>query len=111
VSDQQIMSAESSIQLPLPHDDPLKAHGQKAPVRSGSLLIWDARLAHCNFPNDSSRMRIVQYIQAAQADDTSIGPLCTNENLLPPRSQFELTPLGRRLYGFEPWPSAPCRQL
>ena len=38
------------------------------------------------------------------ADDPAIGPLCTDESLLPPRAQFELTPLGRRLYGFDPWP-------
>ena len=104
VPDASVMSAESSIQLPLPLGDPLKAQGAKAPVRAGSLLVWDARLAHCNFPNDSANMRVVQYIQAAEADDPAIGPLCTDERLLPPRDQFEPTPLGRRLYGFDPWP-------
>ena len=104
MSDASVMSAESSIQLLLPKGDPLKAQGAKVPVRAGDLLVWDARLAHCNFPNDSPNMRVVQYIQAAEADDPAIGPLCTDESLLPPRAQFELTPLGRRLYGFDPWP-------
>ena len=44
-----------------------------------------------------------RYVQAAEADDPGIGPLCTDEALLPPRHQLELTPLGRRLHGFEPW--------
>ena len=104
MSDAQLFSAESSIQLPLPKDDALRRHGTKAPMRAGALLIWDARLAHCNFPNDSAAMRVVQYVQAAEADDPGIGPLCKYEALLPPRHQLELTTLGRRLHGFEPWP-------
>jgi len=103
VDDSAIVNPESAVQLRLPDGDPLKAHGQKVPVRRGSLLIWDAHLAHCNFPNDSSRPRIVQYVQMARADDPVMRPLCTSEAYLPPPGDFTLTELGRKLYGLAPW--------
>lgn len=103
VRDAQLQSPESNTQLRLPPDDTLKLHAQKAPIRRGSLLIWDSRVAHCNFPNDSASMRVVQYIQMLRADDPALGPLCTKESYLPPASQFELSELGSRLYGFTEW--------
>lgn len=103
VRDAQLQSPESNTQLRLPPDDPLKLHAQKAPIRRGSLLIWDARVAHCNFPNDSENMRIVQYIQMVKADDPAMGPLCTKESYLPPVGQFELSEVGSKLYGFTKW--------
>mmetsp|Transcript_55326 Transcript_55326/g.160584 ORF Transcript_55326/g.160584 Transcript_55326/m.160584 type:complete len:406 (-) Transcript_55326:100-1317(-) len=104
VSDGLVVNPESAIQLRLPAEDPMKRHAQKVPIRKGSLLIWNAQLAHCNFPNDSSQARIVQYIQMAEADDPVMAPLCASEDYLPPRSEFDLSELGRKLYGFSPWP-------
>lgn len=104
VEDRCIHSPESSGQVPLPKDDPLAALGVPVPLRAGSLLIWNSSLLHCNYPNDSERMRLVQYVQMIPDDDPAFGPLFTDINLLPPTSQFELTPLGERLYGFAPWP-------
>lgn len=103
MSDSKLASPESSTQLHLPKDDPLKQHAQKAPIRRGDLLIWDAKLAHCNFPNDSSSMRMVQYIQMAEADDPVFGVLCSKEGYLPPVDKFELSQLGSKLYGFRSW--------
>jgi len=100
----KVNSAESSCQCLLPRDDPLLQQGQRVPIRAGSLLIWNAHLAHCNYPNDSDRMRLVQYIQMVRADDPALAPLLVDSNLLPPTSAFELTALGRKLHGFEPWP-------
>lgn len=101
VSDQQIYSPESSVQLPLPKGDPLRAHAQPAPIRAGDLLIWNAKLLHCNYPNDSDRLRMVQYIQMKRADDTAFGPLLADRNLLPPAAEFEPSPLGERLLGLQ----------
>lgn len=103
VRDSKVTSPESNLQLVLPQDDPLKENAQKAPIRKGSLLIWSAALAHCNFPNNSDRLRVVQYIQMAEADDPVIGPLCTKLHYFPPTSQFSLTELGSKLYGFRTW--------
>mmetsp|Transcript_12768 Transcript_12768/g.27555 ORF Transcript_12768/g.27555 Transcript_12768/m.27555 type:complete len:411 (-) Transcript_12768:172-1404(-) len=103
VSDAQVMSAESSMQIYLPKDDPLRFHAQRAPIRAGDLLIWDAYLVHCNFPNDSEQMRMVQYIQMKRADDPALGVLLSDPDLLPSREEFELTPLGERLFGLTPW--------
>merc|ERR1719330_1955342 len=43
VSDKQLMNPESGCQIHLPPNDELKHNAQKAPIRRGSLLIWDAR--------------------------------------------------------------------
>jgi len=101
VGDQKVSSAESAMQIYLPKNDTLRAHAQKAPIRAGDLLIWDARLLHCNYPNESDQMRMVQYIQMKRADDPALAPLLTDRNLLP--ESFEMSPLGERLLGFVPW--------
>ena len=31
-------------------------------VPKGSLILWDRRLPHCNYPNDDNTFRIVEYI-------------------------------------------------
>ena len=41
-----------------------------------------------------------------RADDPAFGPLFTDVNLLPPRAQFELSPLGEKLHGLAPWDAA-----
>ena len=49
----------------IPEDDSIRDHIQRMPMRKGSLLVWDSQLPHGNFPNDSSHMRIVQYLHMA----------------------------------------------
>jgi hypothetical protein len=78
-------------------------HAQRAPIRAGDLLIWDARLLHCNYPNNSDRLRMVQYMQMKRADDPAFSLLLQDRNLLPPEAELALTPLGERLLGFAPW--------
>lgn len=104
VDDQQkVFSPSCSSQIFLPKEDPLKLHAQKAPVRAGHILIWNSKLVHCNYPNNSNHMRMVQYIQMKRADDPAKGCLFTDENLLPTTQDFQLTTLGRKLYGFDLW--------
>lgn len=91
------------IQFHVPKDDLRRSNAQKVPVREGSLCIWNSKLPHANFPNDSPNMRIVMFIKMASALDTATRPIFTNPSLLPPVSQFQLTPLGRKLLGFGPW--------
>jgi hypothetical protein len=73
------------------------------PIRKGSLLIWDSRLPHGNFPNNSNSMRIVQYLHMAPVADEAIRSYPLSKDDLP--SEFRLTDLGKKLYGFKPWES------
>lgn len=47
----------------IPREDEVRKYIQKMPIRKGSLLIWDGRLAHGNFPNSSDKPRVLQYIK------------------------------------------------
>ena len=87
----------------IPKDDSIREHIQRMPIRKGSLLIWDSRLPHGNYPNNSNHMRIVQYVHMAYASDEAIRPYPLTKDDLPER--FHLTNLGERLYGFKPWES------
>ncbi len=44
----------------------------KCPIRKGSLLVWNCRLPHNNFPNNSDKPRMVQYIRYACLDDPAV---------------------------------------
>jgi len=46
----------------VPKDDPIQAQRTKILMEAGSLLIWDSRLPHQNFPNEDNTWRMVQYI-------------------------------------------------
>ncbi len=87
----------------IPEDDPIRKHIQRMPIRKGSLLVWDSRLPHGNFPNNSSGMRIVQYLHMAPVADEAIRPYPLTKDDLP--SNFQLTDLGEKLYGFKAWKS------
>jgi hypothetical protein len=73
------------------------------PIRKGCLLVWDSRLPHGNFPNNSNSMRIVQYLHMAPVIDKAIRSFPLSKDDLP--STFHLTDLGEKLYGFKSWES------
>lgn len=93
--------------------DPLHKFVTKCPIRRGSVLIWNAQLPHNNYPNDSARPRVVQYIRFAQRDDPAVsyiklgqkneGPWGRwNEHLVElDVSRDELGELGRKVYRVE----------
>ncbi|CAF1005111.1 unnamed protein product [Adineta steineri] len=87
----------------IPQDDPIRQYIQRMPIRKGSLLVWDSRLPHGNYPNNSSSMRIVQYLHMAPVNDEAIRPFPLSKDDLP--STFHLTDLGKKLYGFKSWES------
>ncbi|CAF1285785.1 unnamed protein product [Rotaria sordida] len=88
-------------------DDPIRQHIQRMPIRKGSLLVWDSRLPHGNYPNNSNHMRIVQYLHMAPITDEALRPFPLTRKDLP--EKFQLTELGEKLYGFKPWGSAYAR--
>ena len=55
--------ADAYDYLEVPAGDPMQAWTQPVPMRAGSLLVWNSELPHCNFPNDSDRFRMVQYVK------------------------------------------------
>ncbi|ELR13360.1 uncharacterized protein ACA1_240370 [Acanthamoeba castellanii str. Neff] len=79
-------------------------------TRRGHIVIWDAGQAHCNFPNNSPKCRIYQFVrmmpalkECAVRDKHS--PFAVVQKY--PNVKFwedvELTPLGRKLVGLDPW--------
>jgi len=95
---------EGPMQIKLPSDEnELKMAGEKVPMRAGSLVIWSTATLHCNYPNDSANPRLIQFIQMKPADDATFGLLLKDESLLPQAQGFSLTPLGRKLHGFDSW--------
>eukprot|EP01114_Cavostelium_apophysatum_P018944 TRINITY_DN5966_c0_g1_i1.p1 TRINITY_DN5966_c0_g1~~TRINITY_DN5966_c0_g1_i1.p1 ORF type:complete len:380 (-),score=76.73 TRINITY_DN5966_c0_g1_i1:51-1190(-) len=46
----------------IPENNFLWKYVQKVPMRRGTICVWDSRLAHSNFPNESEHPRIAQYI-------------------------------------------------
>ncbi|CAF1628982.1 unnamed protein product [Adineta ricciae] len=88
----------------IPKDDPIRQYIQRMPIRKGSLLVWDTRLPHGNFPNNSNQMRIVQYLHMAPISDEAIRPYPLTKEDLP--SEFRLSDLGEKLYGFKSWESS-----
>jgi len=46
----------------VPLEDPARNEIVKIFMRKGSLLVWDSRLPHGNYPNESPDFRAVQYV-------------------------------------------------
>ena len=63
----------------VPKDDPMRHDNRTCPIRKGYLLIWNSQLPHGNFPNDSNKPRMDQYIKMAPYNDLSIEPWTTEE--------------------------------
>lgn len=86
-------------------EDYIQEQAQKVALRAGSLLIWSSELPHCNYPNDSDRFRMVQYLKMFASQEGGRGTERRRvevERLTRPVAA-ELTPLGRRLLGVESW--------
>jgi ectoine hydroxylase-related dioxygenase (phytanoyl-CoA dioxygenase family) len=97
----------------------------KLGMRAGDLVIWTTLLPHGNGHNQSNQPRLAQYItmNPAEADNAELRETrlnCWRENRPMPHRAFpgdprgieqdrppaELTPLGRKLLGIEPWPTS-----
>jgi hypothetical protein len=108
--------AASDDYVMVPRDDPMIEQGRPIPVRAGSLIMWDSRQPHQNFPNRSDRFRICQYVKTFPARDEDlpeykqfvkarreylmekIQPYLDDKN-----NPLVLDDLGKRLLGFLPW--------
>eukprot|EP01091_Cochliopodium_minus_P006810 TRINITY_DN16789_c0_g1_i1.p1 TRINITY_DN16789_c0_g1~~TRINITY_DN16789_c0_g1_i1.p1 ORF type:complete len:430 (+),score=124.27 TRINITY_DN16789_c0_g1_i1:175-1464(+) len=87
---------ETTVQVP--QDDPMRKDIQTMPIRKGSLLIWNTKLPHGNFPNSSNKPRMIQYIKMRSSKDPSILPFC-DSSYLP--EGLELDDREKKLLGIE----------
>ncbi len=89
--------------------------------RRGSLVLWHRRMPHTSLPNTSTRPRLVQYVTMNRIGDEDARlrnaqdclekrpPAWALRQRVPgqlnpePGPPVELTPLGARLAGVEPW--------
>ena len=106
----------------VPVGDPIRERIANINCNAGSLVIWDSRIPHGNFPNNNSSFRMVQYITFSPHDKAkfehrkeNLGKETQNayrlygdewdkniptwENQLP----NYLSPLGKKVVGFESW--------
>jgi len=79
---------------------------QKIPMRAGSLLVWNSKQPHGNYPNNSDRFRICQYIKMISVDHVNDENLQRDirgmpEYLIP--KNFEVSELGQKLFGLKKW--------
>lgn len=98
----------SLVRVPL--EDPLHARVVNVHAPAGSVVIWDSRTPHCNFPNNDSTMRACQYISYSAS--TRFGE--TNANLEDAKQLISastpdmpfpacLSLLGQKLTGLADW--------
>jgi len=98
--------------IPVPPDDPMVPYFQKIPLRKGEIVIWNSAQAHCNFANQSNKMRLYQFIRMLPAFLE-----CQHKDRFSPRKiikqypeffkewsqNINFTELGRKLVSLEEW--------
>jgi len=89
--------------IEIPADDPMQSQIQNISLRAGSLLIWSSELPHCNYPNDSNRFRIVQYVKMFEAQCGKPGTMMRESEVrkIVNASKCELSDLGKCMLGLE----------
>mmetsp|Transcript_30877 Transcript_30877/g.46881 ORF Transcript_30877/g.46881 Transcript_30877/m.46881 type:complete len:380 (-) Transcript_30877:103-1242(-) len=55
------MTSYRSVKIAV--DDPAQQLSQRIPIQAGDMIVFDSRLLHGTFPNNSSSMRLVQYVR------------------------------------------------
>jgi len=78
--------------------DPAMQSLTKITMRPGSLVIWDSRTPHGNFPNDSANFRIVQYLTFYPQPSAEEKRTDTSSIL---HRDVQLSELGRKIAGFD----------
>jgi len=93
----------------VPDGDPIQKQKCAVLMKAGSLLVWDSRLPHQNYPNDDDTWRMVQYCtyfpvdteQALEKQEELRDKML--EGLTGNYFPKYLTSLGRKLVGLDLW--------
>ena len=56
-------SIKTYQQVKISSEDPAQKMSQNLPVKAGDMLVFDSRLLHGTFQNNSPKMRLVQYVR------------------------------------------------
>jgi len=91
----------------LPENDPAQKEKCAVLMKAGSLLVWDSRLPHQNYPNDDDQWRMVQYCtympvdpaQAKEKQEELVGKML--EGITGNKFPIFLNSLGRKLIGLD----------
>jgi hypothetical protein len=73
------------------------------------MVIWNSSQLHCNFSNNSSKMRLHQFIRMLPATDQSVRKDRYSAPVILKRAKFhkieeiKLTELGKKLVGVSRW--------
>lgn len=70
----------------------------------GSVVIWDSRLPHGNWPNDSDAFRMVFYLTYFPALSENPEHVSMRQSLVSCMEDVERTDLGRWVSGLERYP-------
>jgi len=89
----------------VPKGDPMARQVEQIGCRAGSLVVWMGEEPHCNYPNDSTRFRINQYVKMFPAHEGAPNTDRRKEIVLEETASVagELTALGRKLLGLDSW--------
>jgi len=87
----------------VPPKDHMNEQVRKISSRAGSLIIWSSELPHCNYPNNSSRFRINQYVKMFPAQEGGKGTDTRFLTVQALTKNIEVTQLGKKLLGLEKW--------
>jgi len=87
----------------VPKGEVINEQVQKISSRAGSLVVWSSELPHCNYPNDSNRFRINQYIKMMPAQEGGAGTDIRRGMMMEYTNDVEVSPLGRKVLGLENW--------
>eukprot|EP01080_Neovahlkampfia_damariscottae_P012488 gene12488-6236_t len=97
-------SPKTSNFVMVPKEDEIQKYVQKITVKAGSLIIWNSRLPHCNYPNNSNNFRLNQYLKMFQSyKDAPKDYLEMRRNLLKQNlpKQLVLNEVDKKLLGIE----------
>jgi len=83
--------------------DTMNKQVQKISCRVGSLIVWSSELPHCNYPNDSNKFRINQYVKMFPAKEGGEGTDVRKKVMEELTKKIPVSDLGKKLFGLESW--------
>lgn len=87
----------------LPKSDPAMSRVERICMRPGSLLIWDSRTPHGNYPNEGFDWRMVMYVTMETGPEDDVVSQADRDYLLHFIRGIELTPHGQRVARLADW--------
>jgi len=87
----------------LPDSEPMQQLATRISMKAGSLLVWEQKTPHGSAPNNSSNMRMAQFLKFLPAISRTSERALARSAFLKQKVQetgVEMTDLGEKLFGF-----------